>query len=88
MAVAGTADGGLVRLGSLFQLQRIAPDLSALADKVEKMELGLPSEAGLERLNDLGNDHVKAKDKKLVQTPGQTVLAAVCAVRSELRPFY
>ena len=60
--------------GIALQLQ---PGLSEVRDKLDHIELRLPSEAAVERLDGLGDDHVNAKDRKLVRTWGQKALSAV-----------
>ena len=67
----------LQRLDKVFQLDVMGAAFGSMADKIDKMELRLPSEAAVERQNDLGDGHVLDKDKELLRTRGQTVLAAV-----------
>lgn len=67
----------LHRLDQVLHLNVMGAALSSMADKIDKMELRLPAEAAVERLDDLGDAHVLGKDKKSIETPGQTVVAAV-----------
>ncbi len=63
----------LARLDSLFRLREVAPALTDLRDRLDRIELRLPSEDALERLDDLGQEHVQAKDHNLIRTWGQKV---------------
>jgi hypothetical protein len=80
-----TAEKTLARLGALYNLDQMAPLLSRLAARIEKMELRLPSSGAQEMSEDQAEEFIRAKDLRLVQTwPQKAARVALRALGSKI----